>query len=110
MGKEGGLNKLWNSTEDPIESQVSELGLHHSWPFFLREHGIQKQEGNEDAAKRMVQGIHFAMNITDTGEGHGNPLQYSCLENPWTEKPGGLKSMGSQGVGYDSSDSMHAGG
>ena len=19
--------------------------------------------------------------------GHGNPLQYSCLENPWTEEP-----------------------
>ena len=26
------------------------------------------------------------------GEGHGNPLQYSCLENPWTEEPGGLSS------------------
>ena len=22
--------------------------------------------------------------------GNGNPLQYSCLENPWTEEPGGL--------------------
>ena len=22
--------------------------------------------------------------------GHGNPLQYSCLEHPWTEKLGGL--------------------
>ena len=21
--------------------------------------------------------------------GHGNPLQYSSLENPWTEEPGG---------------------
>ena len=30
------------------------------------------------------------------GEGDGNPLQYSCLENPWTEEPGGLQSMGSQ--------------
>ena len=27
------------------------------------------------------------------GEGHGNPLQYSCLGNP-TEEPGGLQSMG----------------
>ena len=26
----------------------------------------------------------------DPGEGNGNPLQYSCLENPWTEEPGGL--------------------
>ena len=30
------------------------------------------------------------------GEGDGNPLQYSCLENPWTEEPGGLQSTGSQ--------------
>jgi len=29
------------------------------------------------------------------GGGHGNPLQYSCLENPH-EEPGGLQSIGSQ--------------
>ena len=28
-------------------------------------------------------------------EGDGTPLQSSCLENPWTEEPGGLQSMGS---------------
>ena len=33
-----------------------------------------------------------------SGEGNGNPLQYSCLENPWTEEPGGLRSVGSQRV------------
>ena len=27
-----------------------------------------------------------------SGEGHGNPLQYSCLENP-KQEPGGLQSM-----------------
>ena len=36
------------------------------------------------------------------GGGHGNPLQYSCLENPpWTEEPGGLKSMVLQRVRYN---------
>ena len=59
------------------------------------------------------------------GGGHGNPLQYSCLENPrgqrslagysswghkelnsteespWTEEPGGLQFMGTQRVGLD---------
>ena len=30
------------------------------------------------------------------GEGNGNPLQYSCLENSMTEEPCGLQSMGSQ--------------
>ena len=34
------------------------------------------------------------------GEGNGNPLQDSCLENPM-EKPGGLQSMGSQRVGHN---------
>ena len=78
---------------------------------------------------------HFHFSLSCTGEGNGNPLQYSCLENPrdggawcaavcgvtqsrtrlkqlsssssilvwripWTEEPGRLQSMGSQGVGH----------
>ena len=35
------------------------------------------------------------------GEGNGNPLRYSCLENPMREEPGRLQSMGSQRVGHD---------
>ena len=35
------------------------------------------------------------------GEGDGTPLQYSCLENPWTEEPGGLQSIGSLKVGHN---------
>ena len=52
-----------------------------------------------------------AGNIRDTGSipglgrstagGHGNPFQYSCLENPWTEEPGRLQSVESQRAGYD---------
>ena len=30
------------------------------------------------------------------GEGNGNPLQYSCLENPMEEEPGKLQSLESQ--------------
>ena len=33
------------------------------------------------------------------GEGNGNPLQYSCLEN--SMEPGGLLSMESQVAGHD---------
>ena len=36
-----------------------------------------------------------------SGEGNGSPLQYSCLENPIGEEPGGLQSMGSQRVEHD---------
>ena len=35
---------------------------------------------------------------TSHGEGHGNPLQCSCLENPGMGEPGGLPSMGSHRV------------
>ena len=33
-----------------------------------------------------------------SGGGNGNPLQYSCLENPIDEEPGRLQFMGSQRV------------
>ena len=35
------------------------------------------------------------------GEGNGNPLQCSCLENPMDKESGGLQSMGLQRVGHD---------
>ena len=36
------------------------------------------------------------------GGGHGNPFQYSCLENPrQEEEPGGLQSIGSHRAGGD---------
>ena len=35
------------------------------------------------------------------GEGDGNTLQYSCLENPMEEELGRLQSMGSQRVRHD---------
>ena len=37
------------------------------------------------------------------GGGHGNPLQYSCLENSMDrgEEPGRLQSIGSQRVRHD---------
>ena len=41
------------------------------------------------------------------GEENGNLLQYSCLENPWTEEPGRLQSIGSQRVGHNLSDWAH---
>ena len=34
------------------------------------------------------------------GQGNGNPLQYSCLENPHGQR--NLQSVGSQRVGQDS--------
>lgn len=44
--------------------------------------------------QREVRG-HMQISVfyyVSTGEGHGNPLQHSCLENPWTEEPGGYRA------------------
>ena len=38
------------------------------------------------------------------GEGNGNPLQYSCLENARDGGACGLSSMGLHRVGHDSSN------
>ena len=45
--------------------------------------------------------LHFHSSLSCTGEGNGNPLQCSCLENPRDGGPGGLPSMGSHRVGHD---------
>ena len=45
--------------------------------------------------------MFFIFKIVILGEGNDNPLQYSCLEIPWTEEPGGLQATGSQRVGHD---------
>ena len=40
--------------------------------------------------------------VSSPGEGHGNPLQYYCLENAHGQKETSrLQSMGSQRVGHN---------
>ena len=39
--------------------------------------------------------------VRSPGEGHGNPLQYSCWRIPWTEESGGPQSVGLQRVRHD---------
>ena len=52
----------------------------------------------------MTERLHFHFSLSCIGEGNGNPVQCSCLENPRDGKPSGLPSMGSHRVGHDSSD------
>ena len=52
----------------------------------------------------MTERLHFHFSLSYIGEGNGNPLQCSCLENPRTGEPGGLPSMGLHRVGHDWSD------
>ena len=45
--------------------------------------------------------FHFHFSPSCIGEGNGNLLQGSCLENPKDREPGGLPSMGSHRVEHD---------
>ena len=49
----------------------------------------------------MTERLHFPFSLSCIGEGNGNPLQCSCLDNPRDGEPGGLLSMGSHRVGHD---------
>ena len=85
----------------------------HPTPVLLprKSHGRRSLVGSSpwgrtesDTTKR----LHFHFWLSGIGEGNGNPLQCSCLENPRDGEPGGLPSMGSHRVGHDWSDSAAA--
>ena len=52
----------------------------------------------------MTERLHFHFSLSCIGEGNGNSLQCSCLENPRDGEPDGLPSLGSHRVGHDWSD------
>ena len=114
----------------------------HSTPVLLpgKSHGQRSLVGCSPWGLKeldMTERLHFHFSLSCNGEGNGNPLQCSCLENPrdrgawwaavygvaqsrtrhwsdlaaaasvlawripWTEEPGGLKSLGSQRVRHN---------
>ena len=49
----------------------------------------------------MTERLHFHFSLSHPGEGNGNPLQCSCLENPRDRgEPSGLLSVGLHRVGH----------
>ena len=58
-----------------------------------------------------TEGLHFHFSLSCIGEGNGNPLQYSCLENPrdggiWWAAPGGVAQSRTQLKRFNSSSSI----
>ena len=63
---------------------------------------MKAQSPNHWTAKDTTEWLHFDFSLSCIGEGNGNPLQCSCLENPTrTGEPDGLPSMGLHRVGHD---------
>ena len=60
-----------------------------------------RSDGNESACNAGDLGL-IPGSRRSPEEGNGNPLQYSCLENPHGRRSlGGLQAIGSQGVRRD---------
>ena len=81
----------------------------HPTPVLLpgKSHGWRSLEGCSPWGRwglDTTERLHFHFSLSYIGEGNGNPLQCSCLENPRDGEPGGLLSMGSHRVGHDWSD------
>ena len=81
----------------------------HPTPVLLpgKSHGWRSLEGcspwgswGSDTTER----LHFHFSLSYIGEGNGNPLQCSCLENSRDGESGGLPSMGLHKVRHDWSD------
>ena len=58
--------------------------------------GLPRWLSGKESACQGGDGGSIPGSATCPGEGNGNPSQYSCLGNPWTEESGRVQSMGSQ--------------
>ena len=89
--------------------QISWRRQWHPTPVLLpgKSHGWRSLEGwrpwgrwGSDTTER----LHFHFSLSCIGEGNGNPLQCSCLENPRDGGAWWVPSMGLHRVGNDWSD------
>ena len=88
----------------PLLFQPEKAMAPHSSTLAWKSHGWRSLEGCSPwgcTESDTTEQLHFHFSLSCIGEGNGNPLQYSCLENPRTGEPGGLPSVGSHRVGHD---------
>ena len=63
------------SLVDPLEKEMAT----HSSPLAWRIPWMEEPGGLQSDTTEQ---LHFDFSLSCIGEGNGNPLQYSCLENP----------------------------
>ena len=98
LPKKGGFNPWvgkipWSRKWHP--TPVLLPGKSHGWRSLVGCSPWGRQESGT------TERLHFHFSLSCIGEGNGNPLQCSCLENPGTGEPGGLPSVGLHGVGHN---------
>ena len=80
----------WNTIQGNNPGSTIQGNQRRQWhptPVFLsgKSHGLQSLVGNSPWGHKesdMTERLHFHFSLSCNGEGNGNPLQYSCLENP----------------------------
>ena len=101
--------------EEIIEVPVSSNTFKESQSCLLIRTLVQRHLGfpsvsalkNPPVMQELQETRVWSLGWGDSWGGHGNPLQYSCLENSM-DRGAWLQSMGSQKVGYDWGDLAHA--
>ena len=104
--KKGNAKECSNYHTIALISHASRRRKWHPTPVLVprKSHGWRSLVGcspwgheESDTTERLP--FHFSLSCI--GEGNGNPLQCSCLENPRKGEPGGLPSIGSHRVRHD---------
>ena len=85
----------WPNLKHIILSEISQIQLGVQQTKTL----LTAKEINNKIKRQLSDGKKYLQ--ISFGEGNGYPLQYSCLEIPWTEEPDGLQSMGLQRVRHN---------
>ena len=83
------LNGFWNLSCN-LSLAVGKMPWRRAWqptPVFLpgEAHGQRSLAGYSPQGHKesdTTEGLHFHFSLSCIGEGNGNPLQCSCLENP----------------------------
>ena len=67
--------------EDPLEKEMAPHSSTLAWKIpWMEECGRLQSMGSQRV--RQTERLHFYFSLSCIGEGNGNPLQYSCPENP----------------------------
>ena len=88
--------KLYYSLDSTLEKAMAPHSNTLAWKIPWME-----EPGRLQSMRSLKVGHDSATSLSRIGEGNGNPLQCSCLENPRDGEPGGLPSVGSHRVGHD---------